>query len=80
MMEQIEQRCLLDSSFAYKSKYDCIIEVVITDKNHLNRGYNLVCKVTSCNLCTSESIYNGKIMKIGEVFVYNMKYFKILTE
>jgi len=68
------------SIFAYKSKYDCIIEAVITDKNHNNNGYNLVCKITSDNLCKPESIYNGKTMKIGDVFVHNMKYFKVLTE
>lgn len=68
------------SIFAYKPKYDCIIEAVITDKNHNNNGYNLVCKITSVNLCKPESVYNGKTMKIGEVFVHNMKYFKVLTE
>jgi hypothetical protein len=68
------------SIFAYKLKYDCIIEAVITDKNYNNNGYNLVCKITSDNLCKSESVYNGKTMKIGEVFVHNMKYFKVLTE
>lgn len=68
------------SMFAYKSKYDCIIEAVITDKNNNNNGYNLVCKITSDNLCKPESVYNGKTMKIGEVFVHNMKYFKVLTE
>jgi hypothetical protein len=68
------------SIFAYKSKYDCIIEAVITDKNHNNNGYNLVCKITSDNLCKPESVYNGKTIKIGEVFVHNMKYFKVLTE
>ena len=68
------------SIFAYKSKYDCIIEAVITDKNHNNNGYNLVCKITSDNLCKPECVYNGRTMKIGEVFVHNMKYFKVLTE
>ncbi len=68
------------SIFAYKSKYDCIIEAIITDKNHNNNGYNLVCKITSDNLCKPGSIYNGKTMKIGEVFVHNMKYFKVLTK
>ena len=68
------------SMHAYKPKYDCIIEAVIIDKTYNNNGYNLVCKITSVNLCKPESIYNGKTMKIGEVFVHNMKYFKVLTE
>ncbi len=65
---------------ANKSKYDCIIEVVITDKNRDNNGYNIICKITSDILCKPESIYNGKKMETGEVFVYNMKYFKVLPE
>ncbi len=73
-------KLIVYSFLTFKLKYDCIIEAVITDKNHHNKGYNLICKVTSCNLCQPESIYHDKTMKIGEVFEHNIKYFKILSE
>jgi hypothetical protein len=73
-------KLIVYSFFANKLKYDCIIEAVVIDKNHHKKGYNLICKVTSCNLCEPQSIYHDKTIKIGEVFEHNMKYFKILTE
>ena len=67
--------CLVD-----KPNYDCTIEGKIIGKNKIKKGYNLVYRVTNCDLCKSPSIYYGRTMKIGEVFEHNMRYFKILSE
>ena len=59
--------------------FDCIIRVVITDKNKRKGGYNLVCRVIDCNDCHYDNIVrNGKELKVGETIEFNMKYYKIL--
>ena len=58
----------------------CIIKCVIIDKNKHKRAYNIVCKVLNCDGCKDPSVFNGNVMKAGEVFTYNMKYFEILDE
>ncbi|MDP4117555.1 MAG: carboxypeptidase-like regulatory domain-containing protein [Bacteroidota bacterium] len=59
--------------------FDCIIRVVIIDKNKRKGGYNLVCRVIDCKDCHYDNIVrNGKELKVGETIEFNMKYFKIL--
>ena len=59
--------------------FDCIIRVVITDKNKRKGGYNLVCRVIDCKDCHYDKIVlRGTELKAGETFEYNMKYYKIL--
>jgi hypothetical protein len=73
------------SLFAYsylvdKPNYDCIIEGTIIDKNKIKKGYNLVYRVTNCDLCKSLSIYNGRTVTVGEKFEHNIRYFKVLSK
>ena len=65
---------------ANTKNYDCIIKGVVISKNKHLRGYNLVYKVTECDKCKSPSIFEGKLVKNGEIFTYNIKYFKILYD
>lgn len=59
--------------------FDCIIRVVITDKNKRKNGYNLVCRVIDCKDCHYDNIVrNGKELKVGETIEFNMRYYKIL--
>lgn len=68
------------SNWTDRASYDCIIEGTIISKNKAKKGFNLVYKVTNCDLCKSQSIYNGKTMKVGETFEHNMRYYTILRE
>jgi hypothetical protein len=58
----------------------CVIKCIVTDKNKHKRAYNIVCNVISCDGCKDPSVLDGKVMKAGEVFTYNMKYGEILDE
>ena len=59
--------------------FDCIIRGVITDKNKRKGGYNLVCRVIDCKDCHYDNIVlNGKVLRVGEMIEFNMKYFKLL--
>ena len=59
--------------------FECIIRVVITDKNKRKGGYNLLCRVIDCKDCHYDNIVrNGKELKVGETIEFNMKYYKIL--
>jgi len=61
--------------------FGCIIEGVILDKNKRKNGFNLVYEVTNCDRCKYDSIIIDKRdVVVGEVFEYNMKYFKVLIE
>ena len=60
--------------------YDYIVRGVIIDKNRHKRRYNLVIKITGCDLCKQPARLQGQPMKTDEVFTYNMGYFKVLTE
>ncbi|TXK20943.1 hypothetical protein FVR03_23925 [Pontibacter qinzhouensis] len=63
------------------NQFDCIIEGVIVDKNRGYNGYNIIYKVTDTGQCKYASIiHEERDMKKGEVFRYNMKYFKVITE
>jgi hypothetical protein len=63
----------------------CIISVVILSKNRHTRGlrfryrnYNIVCKMVDFSGCKDPSVYDGKVMKPGVIFTYNMRYGEIL--
>jgi hypothetical protein len=59
--------------------FECIIRVVIIDKNKRKGGYNLVCRVIDSKDCHYDNIVrNGKELKVGETIEFNMKYYKIL--
>lgn len=59
--------------------FHCVIRGVITDKNKRKGGYNLVCRVIDCKDCYYDNIVlRGTELKVGEMFEYNMKYYKIL--
>ena len=61
--------------------FDCIINGVITEKNRRKGGYNLVYRVVDCKDCQYANIVlNGKDVKVGVKFEYNMRYFKLLTD
>jgi hypothetical protein len=63
------------------NQFDCIIEGVIVDKKKSYNGYNFMYKVTDTGQCKYDSIiHEERDMKKGEVFKYNMKYFKVITE
>ena len=69
------------SFIADKKHFDCVINAVIVDKDRSKRGYNITCKVTSCDLCKhGQLVFQQKEMVIGRVFKYNMKYFKVLVK
>lgn len=61
-------------------KYDCIVEGIILRKNKSKKGYNLVYQVTNFDICKSTTVYNGKPLKIGDIFEHNMRNFKVLIE
>ncbi len=58
----------------------CIIKSIIIGKNKYKRAYNIICKIISCDGCKDPSVLDSKVMKIGEVFTYNMRYSEILNE
>jgi hypothetical protein len=68
------------SNWTDRASYDCVVQGTIISKNKTKKGFNLVYKVIDCNLCKSQSIYNGKTMRVGEIFEHNMRYFTILSE
>jgi len=68
------------SASTNERNFDGVLKCVIIDKNKHKRGYNLVCKVVDASMFKSPSVYRDRVMKVGEVFTYNMKYFKILDE
>jgi len=72
-------------SFAFdKGNFDCIIQGVITEKNKRKGGYNLVYRVIDCidchydNMVINEPYYPDKELKVGETFIFNLKYSMIL--
>jgi len=73
------------SIFADMKHYNCVITAIILSKDrhkrgYHKRGYNIVCQVVNCGNCKDPSVFRDKVMKPGEVFDYNMRYFKILDE
>jgi hypothetical protein len=76
-------RTTLTAYYSYSGGHrhsGCIITCIVTGKNKHKRAYNIVCKVVNCGRCKDPSVFNGKVMKTGEVFTYNMKYGEILDE
>jgi hypothetical protein len=72
-------------SFTFdKENFDCIIQGVITEKNKRKDGYNLVYRVIDCidchydNMVINEPYYPSKELKVGETFIFNLKYSMIL--
>jgi hypothetical protein len=72
-------------SFAYdRANFDCIIQGVITEKNKRKGGYNLVYRAIGCidcrydNMVINEPYYPDKELKVGETFIFNLKYSMIL--
>lgn len=64
-----------------RTKFDCVIKGIILDKDRRKGGYNLIYKVTGCELCKFDSIkYENKNVAAGQVFRHNMRYYKILME
>jgi hypothetical protein len=69
------------SFVADKRHFDCVIKAIIVGKDKSKRGYNITCKVTSCDLCKyGQLVFQQKEMVIGRVFKYNMRYFKVLVK
>lgn len=63
------------------NQFDCIIEGVIVDKSKSYNGYNFMYEVIDIEQCKYDSIiHEERDMKKGEVFRYNMKYFKVIKE
>jgi hypothetical protein len=61
--------------------FDCIIHGVVTKKHKNRKGHFLTYKVTDTNNCKYKSlIFDDKEVKIGEIFEYNMKYYKVITK
>jgi len=68
------------SFVAYMKKYDYVVQCIILEKNRYRRGLNLVCKITGIKLDKAPVVFNGKELKPGDIFTYNMRFFKILTK
>jgi len=64
-----------------ENDFECIIEGIVLDKKKSRKGYIVKYEVTNCDSCNYDSTFFGKKdMVVGEVFMYNLKYFKILIE
>lgn len=70
----------LYSAFVGKVSSTCITKGIVLDKHKKHRGYNLVYQVIDCGHCRPSSLYDGKAIKIGAIFEYNMRNFKVLIE
>jgi len=73
-------------SFAFdRENFDCIIQGVITEKNKFKGGYNLVYRAIDCldcrydNMIINEPNYPSKELKVGQTYIFNMKYSQILN-
>lgn len=68
------------SAYTNGVDYGCLITGVLVDKNKKNGDFNLILKVSD-NLCENEQVkYDGEKVEVGDSIMYNMKYFKIITE
>ncbi|MGL2963713.1 hypothetical protein ACSVH2_07835 [Flavobacterium sp. RSB2_4_14] len=80
------------SIYSDMKNYECIIEGVVLSKNKKNNGYNIQYKITNIDLCKfdkivhytrkvkgSEIVNNMKEMKVGEILIHNIKYYKLLN-
>jgi hypothetical protein len=70
----------LYTSYGDRESYVCAIKGIITNKNGRKKGYNLVLRVIDYKDCNCDNIVlYGKVLKVGELIEYNMKYYKILN-
>ena len=68
------------SAYTNGVNYGCLITGVLVDKKKKKGDFNLILKVSD-NLCENEQAkYDGEKVEIGDSIMYNMKYFKIITE
>lgn len=64
-----------------RKNFYCLIEGVVMDKSRRRRGYHVVYKVTSTQLCEYDSIvYEGKPLLVGDILRHNMKNTLVITE
>lgn len=68
------------SAFTDYITYDCIIKGVVVGKNKKHKGYNIVYRVINCDKCKPSKIYKGGTVKMGEIFIHDMRHRKVLID